>query len=176
MRSAPLLKICLLGAVLTLAGAPSSSAHAGERHDARPQWRSPEGHLGRYNFERVRSEWLIECRDRLAGGARLPGPYGDAPGACEDFLEDFYARGPHPAHGPLPWAYPPGYGSLAGCCTGVPMMMVPVMMPPKAEPECTETIEYVYEDVPAAPRIRRAPARQPDKRIRVAPGKRVRIK
>ena len=56
--------------------------------------------------------------------------------------------------------------------------MVPVA---RAEPECTETVEYVYEDVPVRPRpkARYVPKRTkivPDKRVKMAPDKRVPVK
>ena len=51
------------------------------------------------------------------------------------------------------------------------MMMVPVMQMPRAEPECTETVEYVYEDVPVRPARRVIP----QKRVKVVPDKRIKI-
>lgn len=116
---------------------------------------------------------------------------------CEAYLDDYYARaagGYYPGQGypqqgyysvptggagyaPYAGGYAPyGYGYGApGCCMAQPMMMVPVR---RAEPECTETIEYVYEDVPVRPARRAAPRRKAavDKRVRIAPGKRVPVR
>lgn len=90
---------------------------------------------------------------------------GPARDDCEAFLDDYYARG----------GYGYGYGQPG---YAVPMVMVPVMLVPRGQPECKETVEYVYENVPARRTIRRAPRRAPrhvpDKRIRIAPDKRVR--
>jgi hypothetical protein len=82
---------------------------------------------------------------------------------CETYLDEYYAYYAQAGHG----YGRPGYGHAAygyGCCR--PMMMVPVKM---TEPECTETIEEIYEDVPVRPRARRIP----DKRVKVVPDKRV---
>lgn len=83
---------------------------------------------------------------------------------CETYLDDYYAyygsggydRG-YPGYGYGYPAYGSGYGPIAA----------PAYRP--AEPECTETVEYVYEDVPLRPRARRIP----DKRMKVVPDKRV---
>lgn len=84
---------------------------------------------------------------------------------CEAYLDDYYARytqgGYYPAHG-----YAQGYGYMAAR----PVMMVPAT---HAEPECTETIEYVYEDVPARPAPSRRYIPRPSK---IVPDKRVPIK
>lgn len=96
---------------------------------------------------------------------------------CEAYLDDYYARaGAAYAGYGYPGAY--GYGAYgyapASACCGAPMMMVPVMMQPRGEPRCTETVEYIEE--PVRPRARVIPRRAvPDKRIRVAPDKRVRV-
>jgi hypothetical protein len=103
---------------------------------------------------------------------------------CEAYLDDYYARYTQGGYGGYggygyPQGYQPAYGYQAqGCCMAQPMMMVPVMMVPaqRAEPECTETVEYVYEDVPVRPRQRYIPrARKgvPDKRVKIVPDKRV---
>ncbi|GGC04372.1 hypothetical protein GCM10011494_23590 [Novosphingobium endophyticum] len=96
---------------------------------------------------------------------------------CEAYLDDYYARythgGYYPAHGYAQGhGYPQGYGyPAAGCCMAArPVMMVPVA---RAEPECTETIEYVYEDVPARPAPSRRYIPRPSK---IVPDKRVPIK
>lgn len=98
---------------------------------------------------------------------------------CEAYLEDYYARythggGYYPGYGADQQGYYPAYGYA-----GQPMMMVPVMMMPAAQPKpnCTETVEYVYEDVPvrAKPAKRYIP-RRPDKRVKITPDKRVKVK
>jgi len=72
---------------------------------------------------------------------------------CEAYLDDYYAR------------YTQGGGYYGGG-------MQPAVMAPSAQgqPRCTETVEYVYEDVPVRPARRTIPRRSkvvPDKRIRV---------
>ncbi|MCJ2187527.1 glycine zipper 2TM domain-containing protein [Novosphingobium beihaiensis] len=97
---------------------------------------------------------------------------------CEAYLDDYYARythgGMYPGYGGgygyQGYGYPQGYYPAQGCCMAQPVMMVPVMMVPAAQPHCTETVEYVYEDVPARPR----PARRViPKRTKIVPDKRV---
>lgn len=92
--------------------------------------------------------------------------------ACEAYLDDYYARYSQVGYY-QPYGYPQGYGYAApayGCCMAPqPAMMVPVT----AEAQCTETVEYVYEDVPARPasRKRYIPRRSkavPDKRVPVS--------
>lgn len=102
---------------------------------------------------------------------------------CEAYLDDYYARyaaGPAyqggyayaPSYGAPTYAYAPGYGYPAsGCCMAAPVMMVPV----QTEPECTETVEYIYEDVPVRRKTYR-PARTKivrDKRVKVVGDKRI---
>lgn len=87
---------------------------------------------------------------------------------CEAYLDDYYARYTQ-------GGYAFGYGyPQAG--PGQPMMLVPMA---SAQPQrhCTETVEYVYEDVPvrAGPHRRHIPPRGrivPDKRVRLVPDKR----
>lgn len=102
---------------------------------------------------------------------------GRARDECEAYLDDYYARYtagyPQPGYGGYAYpgyapAYAPGYAYPVGCCNSAPVMMVPV----QAAPQCTETVEYVYEDVPVRPRARRY---VPDKRVKVVPDKRVKI-
>ncbi|SFF78462.1 Glycine zipper 2TM domain-containing protein [Novosphingobium sp. CF614] len=105
---------------------------------------------------------------------------------CEAYLDDYHARyeqgGGYPGYGSgygygYPQGYYPAYGYPAqGCCMAQPMMAVPMMMVPivQAQPHCTETVEYVYEDVPVrpAPRKRYIPKTTkivPDKRVKVVP-------
>lgn len=99
------------------------------------------------------------------GGYSYPG--AGYPGA--GYASYGYGNGyPYPAYGYSGYGYASG-----GCCGGAPMMMVPIQ---RAEPECTETVEYVYEDVPApAPRPRYVPQKRqrivPDKRVKIVPTK-----
>lgn len=97
---------------------------------------------------------------------------------CEAYLDDYYARyaqgGGYPGYGyGYQQGYYPAYGYQAQGCCMAPMMAMPVMMVPltRAEPECTETVEYVYEDVPVRPRKRHVP-----KRTKIVPDKRVPLK
>jgi hypothetical protein len=133
----------------------------------------------------MRSSWLAECRDRLHhGGIRRE----SAAERCERYFDDYYAyyrsAQPAPAYGPV---YSQRYSYAAptmssGCmpCQR-PAMVAPGPAPyvRRGEPECTETVEYEYVDVPvrAAPRRRAAPPPRavPDKCIRVSPDKRTRV-
>lgn len=103
---------------------------------------------------------------------------------CEAYLDDYYARyergGGYPGYAAgygAPQGYYPAYRYPAqGCCMAQPMMMVPVAQP---QQNCTETVEYVYEDVPVRPARRVIPRRSkvvPDKRVKIVPDKRVPIK
>lgn len=102
---------------------------------------------------------------------------------CETYLADYYMRYTHGGghyppdaygHGrPRGYVYgPPAYAHPALGCCAVPR---PVAMSPvaHAEPECIETIEYVYEDVPTRPAPRKRYIPKPSK---VVPDKRVPIK
>lgn len=93
---------------------------------------------------------------------------------CEGYLDDYYAYYSHAsafhAQAYRGYAYPHHYGYAAHCCQPQPAMMAPVTRQRAQEPECTETVEYEYEDVPAAPR----PA--PQKRVKIVPDKRIPIK
>jgi hypothetical protein len=112
---------------------------------------------------------------------------------CEAYLANYYASyagGQQPHPGPhrgyaQPYGYPaysagyaPAYGYAAGgCCTSAPVMMVPAAVQP--QPECTETVEYIYEDVPVRHTTYRPAKRTkivPDKRIRLSPDKRISAK
>lgn len=103
---------------------------------------------------------------------------------CEAYLDDYYASyssGGYPGGPYAGYYYQPAYGyAPQGCCMqpmmARPMMMVPVMQP---QPHCTETVEYVYEDVPVRPARRHIPRPTkvvPDKRVKLAPDKRVQTK
>lgn len=95
---------------------------------------------------------------------------------CEAYLDDYYAGyDARPAHGSYPAygygsypAYTPAYGyaSPTPCCGAAPVMMVPVV---QSAPQCTETVEYVYEDVP----VRRKAYHTPAKQTKVVRDKRV---
>lgn len=94
---------------------------------------------------------------------------------CEAYLDDYYASY---TQGAQSWGYAhphlayATYGQSApGCCMGQPVM-APVMMSQGA-PHCTETVEYVYEDVPVRPAPRKRVIHRPSK---VVPDKRVRVK
>lgn len=94
---------------------------------------------------------------------------------CEAYLDDYYAyyQGAHRGYAQHPNYGYPAHGYTMSCCQ--PMMMVPIMRMPRAEPECTETVEYEYEYVDAPPRpTPRKPA--PDKRIKIVPDKRLKVK
>lgn len=82
---------------------------------------------------------------------------------CEAYLDSYYDYYASAGHG-YGYGYP--MAQATGCCQ--PVAYVPA---PRREPECTETVEYVYEDVPVRPKVRRIPARRgkavPDKRIRI---------
>lgn len=87
---------------------------------------------------------------------------------CESYLDDYYARYAQPyGH--------PGYGQAYGYAYAVPMMMVPVAQQVRPKQECREEVTYEYVDVPVRQRRihRPAPRPVPDKRVRVAPSKRV---
>lgn len=97
---------------------------------------------------------------------------------CERYLDDYYAYYEHYARGGYGQGYagyqPPysgTYGSWGGCCYRGAMMMVPAVR--QAEPECTETVEYITEEVPVASPPPRA-VRQ--KRVKTTPDKRIMIK
>lgn len=90
---------------------------------------------------------------------------------CEAWLDNYYASY---AAG-YPGAYP-GYGYAGGAYGYPAFAYVPVQtgccQPARPKPDCVETVEYEYVDVPVrrARHIRRAP----DKRVRVVPDKRIR--
>ena len=108
---------------------------------------------------------------------------------CEAWLDDYYARyaqgGGYPGYeSGYGYAYPQGYSFPfaypAGCCMAPAMMAVPMMMVPQVQPKpnCTEIVEYVYEEVPVRPAARKRyiprPAKiVPDKRVKILPDKRV---
>lgn len=87
--------------------------------------------------------------------------------ACETYFDDYMAY--YSYHYAQP-GYGYGYPMQAayGCCRPMHAPMHAVVHQPK----CTETVEYVYEDVPVRPRARRLPA----KRVKIVPDKRIRIK
>lgn len=105
---------------------------------------------------------------------------------CEAYLDDYYARYAASYTNQTSWdsyhgssGYPMisdrgyAYPNNSGCCGGVPVMMVPVQV----QPECTETIEYIYEDVPVRQHSYRPRHKKvvPDKRVKIVPDKRTRV-
>lgn len=87
---------------------------------------------------------------------------GKARDYCESYLDDYYARAAQPGYGHH--GYAQAYYGYA-----VPMMMVPA--PVQSHPHCKEVVTYEYVTVPA--RRRHIPRAVPDKRIRLAPDKRI---
>jgi hypothetical protein len=96
---------------------------------------------------------------------------------CEAYLDDYYARYQGSRGGQMydggmnAPVYASGYGYQQGyaygCCGAAPVMMVPAAVQP--QPECTETIEYVYEDVPVRYKTR------PIRRSKVVRDKRIKL-
>jgi hypothetical protein len=168
---------------------------APEGPDTRPEWRQGSQQPPQAMDPGARAAWLGECRRRISvrddglGGAVIGGLVGGVAGnriagrrhrtvgtiagaavgavagaaidqaedagrvrdECETYLDSYYDYYAHAAAG---YGYP-GYG----CCNN--------QMAPRREPECTETVEYVDEYVPARPAHRSIPRRRaPDKRIR----------
>jgi uncharacterized protein YcfJ len=84
---------------------------------------------------------------------------------CETYFDSYYEH-----YNAVAYSYYPGYGAPYGyvpaggygCCQQAPMA--------RQEPTCTETVEYVYEDVPVRPRKRVIP----QKRVKIVPDKRIR--
>lgn len=77
---------------------------------------------------------------------------------CEAYFDDYQAR--YQNGGYAQQGYYPGYVYPAQGW----------MPPARTEPNCTETVEYVYEDVPVRPARRAIPSRSkavPDKRVRI---------
>ena len=92
---------------------------------------------------------------------------------CEAYYDDYYTRYAQSGYGQS------GYGQ-SGYGYAPQTVMVPVTVTPGG-PQCTETYETVYDDVPVRRRvIRRAVPRRvytvPDKRVRIVPDKRVRTR
>lgn len=115
-----------------------------------------------------RSRNADECEAYLAdyqgyySQSQAPAPYPQAPG---------YPAYGYPAYPGYAPSYAPAYYAPApGCCAAA----VPVVQP---TPNCTETVEYVYEYVPARSHPRRLRTKVvADKRVKIVPDKRVRIK
>ena len=133
----------------------------------------------------VRENWIAECAQRRSGGdqsrwaRKHASPSSHARNECERYLDDYLA---YYAQVSRPYGYGYGHGQpmapgAGGCCYGGPVMMVPIVRQPAARPRCTETVEYIEEDVPVRPRVKRVPDKRirvvPDKRFRVAPDKRI---
>jgi hypothetical protein len=119
-----------------------------------------------------RDSWLAECTDRLAEGrGRREARHAEE--RCVRYFDNYYDyyRMNQPAPG---YAY--GYQGAAmgygGCCQQPAMMPAPRIA--RREPECTETVEYEYVDVPV--RRRPPPPPAPAKRVKVVPDKRIKVK
>lgn len=111
---------------------------------------------------RLRADWIDQCRQRIStrGGRRA---FEADQSHCATYYDDYYAYYARYAAGS-------GYGQAGG---GTAMMTVPVTFAGKTQADCGETVEY--EDVPvAARRVIHRPAPPRDKRIRIAPDKRLR--
>jgi len=112
---------------------------------------------------------------------------GRARDECEAFLDNYYAqysRGGYSGYGYPGYGHHQAYANAqygygAGCCHQ-PMMMVPIVRQTVSEPECTETVEYEYVDVPVRAKPRPVPTKRvkvvPQKRVKVAPDKRLKTK
>ena len=177
MRLARTMQIVVAGSLLsfTLAATPALANEPGPGGPPPPPV-PPAGYAPAPYEEMapaVRESWLAECRSRMG---RHRGR--EAQDFCVRYLDDYYA----PYRGAQPYGYQgfangyPGYGypaNSAGCCQ--PMMMVPIMRVPTGRPSCKETVEYEYVDVPqrAPPPPRPAPRPAPDKRVKIAPDKRI---
>ncbi len=153
----------------------SALAHEGHGHGAEPapDWKADRMHHG--TDPHARDAWMEECERRLDRGRSE----SEARDECAAFLDDYYAhyRGSY-GYRHMGYGYPAqGYGM--GCCQQ-PMMMVPIVRQQTAEPECTETVEYEYVDVPVRAKPRPVPQKRvkvvPDKRVKVVPDKRIRTK
>ena len=173
MRPRLLLRSTLSAATivaLALSACPAL-AHEGAGYDVpHPAWQNgpPQPYSQHPMMEPdAREAWLAECRHRLS----MHGNRWDRDDReremdqCEAYLDSYYAY--YRSYQDRPY---PAYAYAAPCCQ--PMMMVPAAPEPRTEPECTETVEYEYVDVPARPKARPAP----DKRIKVVPDKRIPIK
>ena len=164
MRFRSLARSCAAGAALALAALSTTALAHGDQHhtgeerggpDMRPEWKGDR----QQGFDPRIREWLGDCRRRISDrGAtfdRLDRSHGRD--ACEAYLDNYHARYASGDHG-----YGYGYAQ--------PMIMVPVMVP--SQEPCVETVTTEYVDRPAR-RIIRRPAPRSDKRIRVAPDKRI---
>jgi hypothetical protein len=179
--TASALAACALG----LASASPAQAGDGYR-DGPPQpgWKS-DRHEGYRADGDPREAWLADCRHRMS-------QRGVDGASCEAILDEYHARPHggqmaygHPGYGYPAYGYPgggyAGYGYGSGCCAQ-PMMMVPIRRISRGEPECTETVEEIveYVDVPARARprpVRPAPVKRvPDKRVKIVPDKRIKVK
>lgn len=119
-----------------------------------------------------RDSWIAECTDRLADGyGRRKARHAEE--RCVRYFDSYYDY--YRMHQPAP-GYAYGYQGAAmgyGTCCQQPMMMMPAPRMARREPECTETVEYEYVDVPVR---RRPPPPAPTKRVKVVPDKRIKLK
>lgn len=98
---------------------------------------------------------------------------------CESYLDDYVARyqAGYSGYGYGHYGYGQAYGYSAysggsNCCSAQAVMMVPAARQVRGAPDCVETVEYEYVDVP----VRAAPRPAPRKRVQTAPDKRIRVK
>lgn len=111
---------------------------------------------------RVRADWIEQCRTRISTGWGRRAFEADQD-RCAAYYDDYYAYYAR-------YAADHGYAQTADG-----MITVPVTFSdrPPTNCQCPETIEY--EDAPvAARRVIRRPPPLRDKRIRIAPDKRLR--
>jgi hypothetical protein len=113
---------------------------------------------------RARDAWLDECRHRMYHRDREWGEDGRRPDYdyCEAYFDDWFAH-----FGQGGYAYG-GYGY--GYPQPMPMMMVPVRHQVR-DRDCV--CEVVSEEAPARRRVIYRPRPVHDKRVRIAPDKRV---
>jgi hypothetical protein len=186
MRFRRLTQLCA-AAALALAGTavqahPGSGPHDNAKgppmpgaHHPAADWRGGRAGPPYGPTAAERAEWIDECQARTSDDFEDDRWYrrsrrdSDARGErerlrCETYYDDYYAYYARQT----PAYRPSGHGHMhmpasADCCAP----------PPATRPECAETVEYEYVDVPARRVIRRAPRPAPDKRIRLVPDKRV---
>lgn len=162
MRLRDLASACALVLAVTLSPPALARGHKDRPYrdgpDMRPDWKGDRAPAYGPEFGRIRADWLMQCRGRIAdrGGAGLGDGLGTgqalpgAPDACETALDNYYT------------ADGTGYGSGT--------IMVPVVIPGKP---CVETLTT---DPGPARRVIPRPAPRPAKRIYRAPDKRIPIK
>jgi hypothetical protein len=172
MRSRRLIRTAAAGLALGLA-ALASSALASEE--------TPMPATGAYApSSDARARWLDECSERLAESGSA-GRYdhldrrqrresrardrAQARTSCERYYDSYYDyySGHYRAWQPgaQSTSYLPRRARTEGCDSS-----------PDCRCDCGEVVEYEYVDVP----VRATPRRVPDKRVKIVPDKRVRLK